>query len=159
METNTIEIYTDGSCHVSSKLGTWGAILLYDAQELVLSGIVEQTTHNRMELIAVLKAIEYLKAEKIEYQNLCVYSDSQYLVEIPRRKAKFLENDFCNKAGKPLNNDDLLRELVHIFEVENIQLIKVKAHQKKGEKINYNRKVDQLVRKLMRQHILENNLG
>ena len=61
MQDGLAEIYTDGSCHTQHKIGTWVAIILMDTEKKILSGTVKDTTHNRMELMAVVKAIEYIK--------------------------------------------------------------------------------------------------
>ena len=54
----TVEIYTDGACSGNPGPGGWGAILRYKGREKELSGGEEQTTNNRMELTAAIKALE-----------------------------------------------------------------------------------------------------
>jgi ribonuclease HI len=55
------EIYTDGSCHPPPRTGAWVAIIFIEREKVVLSGQVADTTHNRMELLAVMGALSYLK--------------------------------------------------------------------------------------------------
>ncbi len=148
-----IKIYTDGSCHTQQKTGAWAAILLIDQQEVVLQDVVLETTHNRMELLAPIKAIEYLKTQKIAFESLSIFSDSQYVVNLLLRKERLQQSAFCTKKGTPIRNADLVKTLIKYLDCENIHLVKVKAHQKKTEQINYNRKVDQLARKSLRSFI------
>ncbi|MEM9823529.1 MAG: RNase H family protein [Bacteroidota bacterium] len=152
-QAEALRIFTDGSCHVESRLGVWGALLLIEDRELIISDWVEQTTHNRMELTAVIKAIEYVHTQNVQYKTMQIYSDSQYVVNIPNRKKKLLDSNFQNKAGQALNNHDLLKTFIKQFDCRAVQLIKVKAHQKKSTSVNYNRKIDQWVRKLLRRQL------
>jgi ribonuclease HI len=55
------EIYTDGSCHTQLCIGAWAAIILIDEEKITLSGKDLDTTHNRMEILAVTEALEYLR--------------------------------------------------------------------------------------------------
>ena len=73
----TVEIYTDGACSGNPGPGGWGAILRYKGVEKELSGGEAQTTNNRMELTAAIKALEALK----ESCTVELYSDSKYLVD------------------------------------------------------------------------------
>jgi ribonuclease HI len=67
MSEEIAEVYTDGSCHTQQKLGTWVAIIFTGMGRKVLSGTIKDTTHNRMELTAVLNALEYIKTH---YENI-----------------------------------------------------------------------------------------
>ena len=69
MSEQLAEIYTDGSCHTQKRIGAWVAIILTGTEKKVLSGIVQDTTHNRMELYAVIKGIEYIKNNYPVYHN------------------------------------------------------------------------------------------
>ena len=57
----TVTLYTDGACSGNPGPGGWGAILLYNGHELALSGGEKSTTNNRMELTAVIEALQKLK--------------------------------------------------------------------------------------------------
>ena len=72
-----IVIYTDGACSGNPGKGGWAAILCYREKEKVLSGFEKQTTNNRMELTAVITALEALK----EPCEVTLYSDSKYVVD------------------------------------------------------------------------------
>jgi len=82
---SVIEIYTDGSCHTNYNIGAWAAVLLFGNDKILLKGEARQTTHNRMELTAVIKAIEF-SDENYNINHLVVYTDSQYVSKIPERK-------------------------------------------------------------------------
>ena len=70
-----VDIYTDGACSGNPGPGGWGAIIYYLEKETELSGFFENTTNNRMELIAAIKALEYFK----EKSKINMYTDSNYL--------------------------------------------------------------------------------
>ena len=158
MNTHVIKIFTDGSCNPKYNIGTWAAILLYDNEKIKLTGESIDTTHQRMELLAVIKSIEYID-EKFDKATLVIYTDSQYVVRIADRKDKLLKNKFITKKGDLLHNSYLIEALIRQIETHTIEFIKVKAHQKPvpDEKtgleinaINYNIEVDKLARNRLR---------
>ncbi len=71
-----VTIYTDGACSGNPGAGGWGAILFYGECKKEISGFESNTTNNRMELTAAVKALELLK----EPCDVNLYSDSAYLV-------------------------------------------------------------------------------
>ena len=73
-----MKIYTDGSC--SRRQGGWSAIItISDSEEVSLFGSVEDTTNNRMELMGVIKALQYLE-ERGLIEDVEIVSDSQYVI-------------------------------------------------------------------------------
>ena len=70
-----IEIYTDGACRGNPGPGGWAALLLMGAHEREISGAEAHTTNNRMELTAVIRALEALKRPV----HARLYTDSQYV--------------------------------------------------------------------------------
>jgi len=150
-----IEIYTDGSCHTQLKIGGWAALIFIDDNRIVLQGSEIETTHNRMELLAVIKSIEYSIKEFKDFEKLVIYTDSQYVERIPLRIKKFISQEFKTKSGKEIQNIDLVKKLVQLIETIQINFIKVKAHQKSDGTPNYNREVDKLSRKIVRNKILK----
>ena len=153
MKDQIIEIYTDGSCNPQYKTGGWAAIIFINDKKIVLQDIATETTHNRMELIAVIKSIEYVIKEILEFELIKIYTDSQYVERIPIRTQKLISNNFKTKSGKEIQNIDLVKKLITLIETTEIEFIKVKAHQKTSEVPNYNREVDKISRKLVRQQI------
>ena len=72
---DTVTIYTDGACKGNPGPGGWGALLRYGEHERELFGGEPQTTNNRMELTAVIRALEALRRES----DVVVHTDSQYV--------------------------------------------------------------------------------
>jgi len=150
---NTIDIYTDGSCNPQKVTGGWAAVILEKDKEIILKGTEISKSHNAMELLAVIKALEYIAEHNLNHGEITVYSDSQYVVNIIDRKQKLIEKDFKTKKGADRKNSDLVKKLIHYIEILHPRFIKVKAHQKKNAKGNYNRNVDKLSRKIVRDNI------
>jgi ribonuclease HI len=151
---NTIRIYTDGSCHTQLKCGAWVAIIYLNNDEHIIKGIAKNTTHNRMELQAIINALQFLLLNKISFNTIEVFTDSQYAVNLTTRKQRILENNYLTKKGTQLQNTDLLKELYTLLVTMPIKLIKVAAHQPANINGNQNRRVDLMVRALMRETIL-----
>lgn len=153
MSQQTIKIYTDGSCHTQLKIGAWAAILLIKNEKIVLKRVALETTHNRMELLAVIEAFEHLQKEQIKYDKAIIYSDSQYVVNIFDRKKNLKSNNFLTNKGTPIQNCDLVQKLISIIETYPVDFEKVLAHQKQSDSVNYNREVDKLARKMVRRSV------
>jgi ribonuclease HI len=151
---NTIRIYTDGSCHTHLKCGAWAAIIYLNNDEHIIKGIAKNTTHNRMELQAIINALQFLILNKISFNTIEVFTDSQYAVNLTTRKQRILENNYLTKKGTQLQNTDLLKELYTLLVTMPLKLIKVAAHQPANINGNQNRRVDLMVRALMRETIL-----
>jgi len=156
---NIIESYTDGSCHTKLKIGAWAAIIFIDSKEIVLKNTELNTTNQRMELLAVLNVLDYLKTNHFDKTTIIIYTDSQYVVGIEGRMDRFKLQDYKTKKGEAIRNEDLVRELVRFIEIMNINFVKVKAHQKETETKNYNRVVDKLCRKMVREYVSNNCEG
>ena len=137
-ERQHVTIYTDGACDPNPGPGGWAALLIYDRQEVALTGSEADTTNNRMELTAALKALEGLK----ETSQVDFYTDSQYLKMgitewIPNWKAR----NWRRKGGK-LANVDLWQALDKAIQSHQINWHWVKGHA--GDR--YNQRVDRLAR-------------
>jgi ribonuclease HI len=151
-----IEIYTDGSCHTQKCVGGWAAIILIDTEKVILSGKETDTTHNRMELLAVIKSVDYIRKNYPGISEIKLISDSQYVIGLTSRKEKFTANNYSTKKGNDIKNMDLVKELLNHTEIINIKFTKIKAHQKKDETINYNIEADKLSRKIVREMVKKN---
>lgn len=147
------EVYTDGSCHTQLCVGGWAAILFVGEEKITLSGKEENTTHNRMELLAVINATEYILEHFKTVKEIRLISDSQYVIGLMRREAKFNASDYTTKAGKDIRNVDLVKRLLALTKVIDIQFEKIKAHQKQTEIVNYNIEVDKLCRQIVRDAV------
>ncbi len=121
-----IQIFTDGACSGNPGPGGWGAILRYKAHEKELSGGEAETTNNRMELMALIAALEQLK-EPCEI-DLC--SDSQYVINgLQKGWAKGWRARGWKKADKsPALNSDLWARLLDLSEVHTIHYNWIKGH-------------------------------
>ena len=119
-----VTIYTDGACSGNPGPGGWGAILLYKGVEKELSGGERDTTNNRMELTAVIRALALLK----EPCAVTVYTDSQYISKALTEGwlKKWKAANFTKKGG--LKNADLWRELDALLMRHEVRFVWVKGH-------------------------------
>lgn len=121
-----VTIYTDGACSGNPGPGGWGAILIYKDTQLELSGYEARTTNNRMELLAPIQALNKLK----EPCAVKVYSDSAYLVNAFRQHwlDNWVRRNWVKSDKKPVENQDLWREILDLTKMHQIEWIKVKGH-------------------------------
>jgi ribonuclease HI len=154
---NEITIYTDGSCHTQAKIGGWAAIIISENKETVLKGSETDTTHNQMELLAVIEALRYVKSLKLLPAKIDILSDSQYVINIQQRAEKLKAAKYITKKGNLIQNKEYIEQLIYYIETMTVNFIKVKAHLKKSSNRNYNRDVDKLSRKLVRDLVKNRN--
>ncbi|MDP3556811.1 MAG: ribonuclease H [Bacteroidota bacterium] len=152
MKNTLIEIYTDGSCNPQLLIGAWAALVFVNGKKTILNGTENDTTHNRMELLAVINAIKHVEATLKSKETLHVYSDSQYVVNLNSRRTKLEAKNFITNKGTPIQNLDLVQALLKLIDTNSIEFVKVKAHQKPDGTQNFNREVDIIVRKLVREN-------
>jgi ribonuclease HI len=150
-----IDIYTDGSCNNELGIGAWVALVNNSEKKIILKGEAIATTHNRMELAAAINAINFVKAN-YPYSQIKIFTDSQYLYFLPKRKEKLQKNQFKTRRDELIKNYDLVIMLINQMEVCNIEFIKIKAHQKAKEAFSnksvlLNIEVDKMVRKMVRE--------
>lgn len=131
--------------------GAWAAIVFIGEEKVLLSGEESGTTHNRMELLAVINAIDYLDKRGYSDRKFEIYSDSQYVVNLLTRKEKLKQKKFITNKGTLIQNADLVQILIKQMESHDLFFTKVKAHQKNGDRLNH--EVDHIVRKLVRNKI------
>ncbi len=122
----TVDIYTDGACSGNPGVGGYCAILIYNGIEKVVSGREDQTTNNRMELLAVIKGLEALK----ERCAVNLYSDSQYLIDAFNQNwlSAWAVNGWKTANKKPVKNPDLWQKLLELTAMHSVNFIKVKGH-------------------------------
>jgi len=120
-----VTIYTDGACRGNPGPGGWGAALEYDGNERHLYGGELDTTNNRMELTAVIKALEALKFNcQIE-----IYTDSKYVLQgITEWLANWKKRNWLTANKKPVQNVDLWQELDALVAEHDINWHWVKGH-------------------------------
>lgn len=121
-----IEAYTDGACSGNPGPGGWGTILIYRGVEKELSGYEPETTNNRMELMAAIRAFEALK----EPCKIKLYTDSAYLCNAFNQKwiDHWVVRGWKTAAGKPVENQDLWMTLLAHTKTHQVSFYKVKGH-------------------------------
>ena len=135
-----IKIYTDGSCLNNPGSGGWAAIINNNGQILKISGSEKNTTNNKMELMAPIKALKKIdKNDKIE-----IYTDSKYLkLGITEWIHKWIKNKWQTSKKERVKNKDLWLELYELTNSVDIDWIWVKAHS--GNPLN--EEVDSMAKK------------
>lgn len=121
-----IEIFTDGACSGNPGPGGWAAILRYKGTEKELSGSEKETTNNRMELTAVIMALEALK----EPCEVSLFTDSKYVCDaVNQRWVYSWQAKGWKKADKkPALNVDLWEQLLPLLESNEVEFIWLKGH-------------------------------
>ena len=122
----SVDIYTDGACSGNPGAGGYCAILIYKGTEKIISGAEENTTNNRMELLAVIEGLKALK----EKCNVNLYSDSQYVISAINEKwlDKWIATNWRATSKNGVKNVDLWQNLIPLIEKHQVQFIKVKGH-------------------------------
>ena len=125
MPAEVVRIYTDGACKGNPGPGGWGAILRMDGREKELFGGEAQTTNNRMEMTAVIRALEALKGPcEVE-----VYTDSQYVQKgISEWLPAWKRRGWRTADKKPVKNADLWKELERVAGAHRVTWHWVKGH-------------------------------
>jgi ribonuclease HI len=147
-----ITVFTDGSCHTQKLIGAWVALIHVNGQKKILQGVEQHTTHHRMELVAVLKSMEFIK-EQYPEASVSIITDSQYVTGLISREHGLTAKNFMTKGGKKIANEDLLIRFYKLLNLPGISFIKVKAHQQNADVPYGNREADLLSRSLVRQAV------
>ena len=122
---NTVVIYTDGACSGNPGPGGWGSVLLYNGHRRELSGGEADTTNNRMEMMAVIQAMESLKRPC----SVMINTDSVYVMKgITEWIEQWKERGWKTAARKPVKNQDLWMALDEAIQRHEISWQWVKGH-------------------------------
>ncbi len=136
-----VTIYTDGACSGNPGAGGWGAILMHGEYVKKIAGAEKETTNNRMELEAVIRALDCLKKPS----KVTLYSDSAYVVNAFNQN--WLENwqqsGWRTSGRKPVQNKDLWLKLIALTKKHTVKFVKVKGHSDN----KYNNECDELARR------------
>ncbi len=139
-----VVIYTDGGCEPNPGIGGWAVVLIAGNREKELSGGNPNSTNNRMEMTAAIKALEALKRPC----SVQLHSDSKYLITgITCWIHKWKRNHWM-RGGKPVLNADLWRRLDELCQLHHVEWIWVQGHA--GNK--YNERCDQLAQCAIAAH-------
>ncbi len=121
----TVEIFTDGACKGNPGPGGWAALLRMGRHEKELSGGERDTTNNRMELTAAIRALEAL----VEPCTVTLHSDSKYVLDgITRWVHGWQKNGWKNASKQPVRNADLWHELIAAAKPHQVEWNWVKGH-------------------------------
>ena len=144
----SIKIYTDGAAKGNPGKGGYGVVLISGKHRKEISGGFEKTTNNRMELLAVIVALEHIKKPNAQ---ITVYSDSKYVVDAVEKKWVFswYKNNFNKKK-----NSDLWRRFLVVYKKHQVEFIWVKGHSNNEE----NNRCDALAVSAAESTILEKDV-
>ena len=148
-----IEIYTDGACSGNPGVGGYGIVFLYNGHRKELSKGYKFTTNNRMETMAVIKALKMLK----EPCNITLYTDSSYVVNSVNKGwvYNWKKNNWINSSKKPTPNVDLWEELLPLLDIHKVEFVWVKGHADNEE----NNRCDFLAREAMKNNDLLDDIN
>ena len=132
-----IEMFTDGACKGNPGPGGWGALLRYGEHEKEICGGEARTTNNRMEIMAVIAALEALKRPSV----VRVTTDSQYVKRgVTEWMARWKRNGWHTADRKPVKNQDLWERLDQALSLHEVEWHWVRGHTGHPE----NERADQL---------------
>ena len=121
----SVKIFTDGACSGNPGPGGWGAVLQFAETEKELSGGDTNTTNNRMELMAAIRALEMLTKPV----SVDLYTDSIYVRDgITKWIHGWKKNGWKNASKKSVKNEDLWRRLEKAASSHSIQWHWIKGH-------------------------------
>ena len=121
-----IEIYADGACRGNPGPGGWAAVLMSDGREKEISGGEMLTTNNRMEMTAIIRALEALKKPGTSAR---VYTDSQYVIKgMKEWVANWKLRGWRTAEKKPVKNQDLWESLDALATAHDVEWHWVPGH-------------------------------
>lgn len=128
-----LEIYTDGSCKSLAKIrfGGWSFVALRGGEfQYRACGGEQDTTNQRMELLAIRNALEYARLNRHPNERVIIYSDSAYAINCYKQQwySKWQINGWVNSKGEDVANQDLWVQIIPYFENFWYSFSKVKGH-------------------------------
>jgi ribonuclease HI len=139
-----VEIFADGACSGNPGVGGFGAVLRYGMKEMEVSGCEELTTNNRMELTAVISALEALKKPC----RAQITTDSTYVVKGMKEWIhSWKERGWKTSQKKEVLNRDLWERLLDVSQPHDIDWVWIKGHNGHPE----NERCDKLAREEIRR--------
>ncbi len=120
-----VDIYTDGACSGNPGPGGWGVLIKIDNENIELSGGDRETTNNRMELMAAIKALEEIDKD----YEITLYTDSNYVKDgITSWISNWKKNNWKTANKKDVKNKELWMRLDEAIKHKNISWVWVKGH-------------------------------
>lgn len=124
-----IIIYTDGGCRGNPGIGGWGVYLCFKDKERKFNGHAKDTTNNRMELLAAIKALECLKIAENRNIDIVLFSDSKYVLQgLTKWMVNWQKNNWQTANKKPVKNVDLWQKLAKLNKKYTVDWRWVKGH-------------------------------
>ena len=121
-----IKIYTDGACKGNPGIGGWGALLVHNEQSIEIFDGELETTNNRMELKAVIEALNHATSMNDDVQ---IYTDSSYVQKgIQEWIHNWKKNGWRSSNKRPVKNQDLWQELDTLNSNLKVDWFWVKGH-------------------------------
>ena len=154
-----IKLFTDGSVNTQSKIG-YGSYLLISENKLLSESInskvelkrFEETNSTKLELQTLLWALSKIETDGI---NITIYSDSQNVINLLKRRERLEQNNYISNKNKLLNNFLLYKEFYKITDVISCKFVKVDGHKKAEQKNDIDwlfALVDKASRKALRKY-------
>ena len=150
-----VRLYTDGACSGNqsrTNVGGWGAVLYFAGHEKELFGGQANTTNNRMELTAVIRAFQALNRPGLQVQ---VFSDGSYVMNCFRNRwyVSWERNGWKNAKKDPVENQDLWQELLALVRQHEVSFFRVKGH------VSIGKSSEPALRKLYTKFVAWNGAG
>ena len=132
----SLTVYTDGGCSGNPGPGAWAFVIATDGEPIRRSGGTRETTNNRMELSAVIKALEYVSGRpSLRSETIEVFTDSQYVKKgMTEWIKKWQLTGWKSSTKKPVKNQDLWKRLLALSDGFAIRWNWVPGHS--GLKLN-----------------------
>jgi ribonuclease HI len=154
-------LFTDGSVNTHSNIG-YGAYLAVPEQGLSMGSLrtsvkvkaFKNTSSTKLELQTLLWALSDIQALG---SRVTVYTDSQNIMSLPGRRARFKHNDYRSKKNKRLNNYELYQEFYRMIDQLECEFVQVRGHQRSKQKDNIDR-LFTLVDRASRNALRKDNL-
>lgn len=125
MTKKNVQIYTDGACRGNPGIGGWGATLSHNSTLKEIYGGEQDTTNNRMEMMAVIQALSLLKKPCVVTLN----SDSKYVLQgINDWMPNWKKRNWKTAAKQPVKNVDLWKQIDQLAQPHEIKWVWVKGH-------------------------------
>ena len=133
-----MKLFTDGSVNPQLKVG-YGAYLFVTNESVLLESTIrtkrfEQTSSTKLELQTLLWALDDLLALDYLGYKVMIYTDSQNIICLPRRREGFEKSDYMTKANKRIGNHELYKEFYRVTDMLECEFVKVKGHKKSHQK-------------------------
>ena len=137
-------VYTDGACKNNPGKGAYASLIMNEQLEelTTLAEAYKRTTNNRMELMAIIKALQFLPLSS----SITFYTDSQYIVNAVNQAwlKKWQKNNWLNSKKEPVKNRDLWEKILFYINKHKLTFIWVRGHNNN----RYNEKADNLASEL-----------